>query len=264
MLTPAQFYLEHYDARDPFGSYLGRDRNGPGHLGSDFNGLPEGTEIPSWCEGVVVANGYSSAIGWYLIIRTIHGGWAGFYHLKAQSPLAVGAAVKFGQFIGLLGNTGTTSNGAHLHTMWSTRSGVPGTGQVEDPWPAIQMIIAAYAAQLKERIDMTQGNFPRRNDKTGTIYWEREPGAPLYALSAAEWADLKQGGAEFVNFAPTVMDEWVARVGLVTNPGLAFAPRAAIEVGNVEVDNVEVIKRLDALPAAIAKAFFEEQKKAGN
>lgn len=50
-------------------------------------------------------------------------------------------------------------------------------------------------------------------------------------------------------------DKWIAK---------AKAAGGTVEVGTVNLDNTEVLKRLDALPAAIATAFFAEQKKAGN
>ncbi len=133
MLTPAQFYAK-YDANDPFGNI--RPATGRAHLGSDFP-WAEGTEIPSWVAGVVSAAGFNSVIGWYVIIRTARG-WAGFYHLRAASPVQVGQAVSFGQLVGIVGNTGSASIGAHLHVMWSTTDGTPGTGSVSDPYPAIR------------------------------------------------------------------------------------------------------------------------------
>lgn len=136
MLTPAEFYAK-YDSTDPFGNKTPpRSPNGPGHLGSDFP-WAEGTDIPSFLTGTVTAAGWSSIIGWYIVVKS-GAGWGMFYHLRERPPLEVGAPVSFGQFIGNVGNTGTASRGAHLHVGWSTTTGTPGTGSVSDPWPVIQ------------------------------------------------------------------------------------------------------------------------------
>lgn len=136
MMTVAEFYAV-YAADDPFGSYKDRDPNGPGHLGSDFP-WGAGTEIPSWVSGEVVRVGFSRAIGYYVVIAGDGGGYALFYHLLEHSHLAVGDRVKFGDKIGLVGNTGTTSNGNHLHAGFSPTDPTPGTGAVVDPWPLIR------------------------------------------------------------------------------------------------------------------------------
>lgn len=138
------WYIDHYDSSDPFGSYAGRVAAGPGHLGSDFNGrgdnpdLPAGSEIPSWCAGTVVGSGYNTVIGWYVVVETA-GGWAMFYHLIGPG-LTYGSAVSVGTIIGRVGNTGTSSNGAHLHVGFSRTSRTAGTLSVIDPWPLIRNI----------------------------------------------------------------------------------------------------------------------------
>jgi hypothetical protein len=143
MMTPQQFYLEHYDAGDPFGN-----TNPPRttrHLGSDFNGMPGGTEIPSWAAGTVTAVGSNSVIGNYLMMRTEHGGWAGFYHMDLPAPHSVGEHIDFGELIGPLGQTGSAAIGNHLHAYWSVVNGTPGGGNVADPWPAIVTIISLFS-----------------------------------------------------------------------------------------------------------------------
>lgn len=141
MLTPENFYLGHYDAGDPFGNVR---PSGNKHLGSDFNGLASGTEIPSFCDGTVSSNGYNSAIGNYLAIRTGIG-WFFFYHMRSKSPRAVGQVVKYGELLGWLGNTGSTSMGAHLHVGYSPIDPTPGTGNVADPMQHIRAVIKQHS-----------------------------------------------------------------------------------------------------------------------
>lgn len=266
MLTPAEFYLNHYDASDPCYVVPGAIRR---HLGSDFNGLPEGTEIPSWCTGSVTANGWSSVIGWYLIIRTIHGGWAGFYHLKSKSPLGVGAAVSYGQFIGQLGNTGTASIGAHLHCLWSTRDGSPGTGDVDDPWTAIKVVIAFYTNPIEiEEIEMSQPHYicftGTDPDQYALISVEIEGGYKRSTVleDGEAFSYIAANGAPVYCKTQAQFDNTLKLAAQLRNEYLSSQGR--VEVGSVIIDNTEVLKRLDALPVAIAVAFFAEQKKAGN
>lgn len=190
MMTPAQFYAN-YDAADPFGSHVGRDPNGPGHLGSDFP-WPAGTEIPSWVSGTVVRVGFSSAIGYYVVIQRGTGGYALFYHLLEHSALAVGDTVTVGQLVGLVGNTGTLSRGDHLHVGFSLTDPTPGTGAVVDPWP---LIVAAITPKRK-RSPMSAVLV--RTDDSPTFYlWNTATGASTAVSNVAELAKLQE-------FLPTI------------------------------------------------------------
>lgn len=145
--SPAWFYLGHYDHSDPFGSYAGgRNPNGPGHLGSDFNGMPEGTQIPAFCNWVFFAKGYNSFIGHWLTLRTPEG-YAFVYHMQQPSPLNNRDSGLFGELWGYLGNTGSVSTGAHTHIGFSTTDSTAGTGAVTDPLPIIQAEINANLNQ---------------------------------------------------------------------------------------------------------------------
>lgn len=155
MMTIAEFYAA-YDASDPFGSHKNRDPNGPGHLGSDFI-WPAGTEIPSWVAGTVVWRGFLYSIGYCVVIHD-GAGFALFYHLAQMSSLNVGDRVELGGLVGLVGNTGTLSQGDHLHAGYSPDDPTPGTGRVVDPWPLILAAITPEPRNESE-IDMTQLNY---------------------------------------------------------------------------------------------------------
>lgn len=137
-MTPQEFYA---NVGDRFG-VIGGDRVNP-HRGVDFP-WGQGTPIPSWCAGTVVRNEYNSVIGWIIAIET-SGGWAGFCHMASQSPLPVGSSVSFGQTVGLVGNTGSASRGAHLHATFSTVGNHPGTSPVVDPLPWILANLSSTA-----------------------------------------------------------------------------------------------------------------------
>jgi Peptidase family M23 len=136
-MTAATFYLT-YDSSDPFGNTK-PPRTNP-HLGSDFP-HKAGTPVPSWVVGSVVGVGSNSAIGNYIILRTVLNSktaWVLNYHLQTLPTLKVGATVTFDQILGAVGDTGTLSSGNHLHVGVSFTSSTAGTGAgLVDPWPHI-------------------------------------------------------------------------------------------------------------------------------
>lgn len=91
-------------------------RDGRMHEGIDF-GVPEGTPIPASNAGTVTGNGYGSGTGWYVDITHPQNIRTRYFHMVAQSDVAIGTVVSKSQVIGFVGNTGN-SFGAHLH--WET------------------------------------------------------------------------------------------------------------------------------------------------
>lgn len=91
-------------------------RDGRMHEGIDF-GVPEGTPIPASNAGTVTGNGFGSGTGWYVDITHPGNIRTRYFHMVAQSDVAIGTVVSKSQVIGFVGNTGN-SFGAHLH--WET------------------------------------------------------------------------------------------------------------------------------------------------
>ena len=95
-----------------------RKKNGmQPHSGADW-ARPEGTPIPSISNGTVVLQQWSDVLGNVSVVRTMGKDkalyYVGYCHLKAEG-LEVGTKVKEGETVGLVGNTGSASSGAHLH-----------------------------------------------------------------------------------------------------------------------------------------------------
>jgi murein DD-endopeptidase MepM/ murein hydrolase activator NlpD len=107
------------------------------HSGVDW-ARPEGTPIPSVANGTIVLQQWSDVLGNVSVLRVMGKDkalyYVGFCHLKAEG-LKVGTKVKEGDVIGLVGNTGSASSGAHLHlTVSKELKGVFGPTSVkQDP-----------------------------------------------------------------------------------------------------------------------------------
>ena len=93
------------------------------HLGSDFakTGEITGAYIYSMCDGTVLSAGYSSSMGYYVIIESDdideHTGnpfTIRYMHMNSAPLVSAGQHVQAGTIIGYVGNTGQ-STGAHLH-----------------------------------------------------------------------------------------------------------------------------------------------------
>ena len=124
----------HYDASDPFGHI--RD-NGKPHLGSDYNGVPAGTPFAICASGTVVINQWSSVLGWVLGVHNDDGKFMGYAHQLVKAPHTLGDTVSIGETGGQVGDTGSASNGAHLHiSLGDTIDAIFGVG-VQDPYAYI-------------------------------------------------------------------------------------------------------------------------------
>lgn len=135
-MTPEEFYALVGDLFDATA-----DRPHP-HRGVDFP-WDAGTPIPTWCDGVVVANFWHDVLGWVIVIAT-SGGWAGHCHMLSQSPLPVGTKVNYGDIIGTVGATGEVT-GPHDHATFSTVGDSPATSPVVDPLPWIRSAMRGVA-----------------------------------------------------------------------------------------------------------------------
>jgi murein DD-endopeptidase MepM/ murein hydrolase activator NlpD len=113
------------------------------HSGTDW-AMKAGTPIPAIANGTVVGIFESKILGHVLVQRVMDKNkkvwFIGYCHLHKKPTLAEGTRVKAGEPIGLVGNTGSASTGAHLHaTLSRTLKGVFGTtAQKADLYKAIE------------------------------------------------------------------------------------------------------------------------------
>jgi murein DD-endopeptidase MepM/ murein hydrolase activator NlpD len=100
-----------------------RAKNGD-HLGLDIKSKTGDTNVYAFANGTVTQSGYNSANGNCVVIKhTISGKTVySFYgHLKSRT-VYVGQKVSKGSKIGVIGNTGSSSTGVHLHFAISTQN----------------------------------------------------------------------------------------------------------------------------------------------
>ena len=87
------------------------------HSGLDF-AMPIGTPIPALANGTIVLNQESKVLGHVVVLRIMDKqkklAYIGYSHLQ-KPGLPVGTKVKEGETVGLVGNSGSASSGAHLH-----------------------------------------------------------------------------------------------------------------------------------------------------
>lgn len=121
-----------YDAGDLFGS-LGYGRKN-GHTGSDWI-VPAGSSVPAIGDGVVVAGGWHDGNGNYVCVKLEDGHHFAYLHLQAAASVNVGERITRGQIIAKSGNSGTNSQGAHLHiTISDSIQAYVGLGNKVDPF----------------------------------------------------------------------------------------------------------------------------------
>lgn len=84
------------------------------HRGQDW-APGAGKVIPAITDGKVVANFWSDALGHCIIQSTTDKLWVLYAHLEAKPNLSIGHAVKLGDSVGKVGNSGTSTTGSHLH-----------------------------------------------------------------------------------------------------------------------------------------------------
>lgn len=84
-----------------------------GHIGSDY-GVSTGTPVFAVSNGVIADSGWTDLVGNYVRVDHDNGVTTRSIHLSSRS-VNTGDRVTAGQQIGLSGNTGTASQGPHLH-----------------------------------------------------------------------------------------------------------------------------------------------------
>jgi len=126
-----------YDATDPFGN-AAPPRKYP-HTGSDWL-CPTGTVVRAVLPGVVTATGWNDGNGFYVAQSLPDGRFWSYIHLS-EIAVKVGDVLAEGTPVALSGNTGTNSQGPHLHCSLSTSPSVfVGAPTLSDPWAFLQSI----------------------------------------------------------------------------------------------------------------------------
>lgn len=103
---------------DPFGVHTeARKKAGLGpHRGTDWGKGVKGKTIPAVTSGKIAKIVESKGLGWVVVQANANGKlFIGYCHLRDKPTLRVGQAVKMGDPIGVVGNTGSFSAGDHLH-----------------------------------------------------------------------------------------------------------------------------------------------------
>jgi murein DD-endopeptidase MepM/ murein hydrolase activator NlpD len=97
----------------PVQGFVSQEYKRAGHTGIDIV-ASEGTPVHAAGDGVVVFSGWTYKDG-YILILYHHGGYLTCYRHNAQNLVMVNQPVKQGDVIALLGNSGESSSGPHLH-----------------------------------------------------------------------------------------------------------------------------------------------------
>jgi murein DD-endopeptidase MepM/ murein hydrolase activator NlpD len=112
------------------------------HRGVDF-AIAGGTPIPSATHGEVTFSGWTDVLGNVVVIKDPKDVYWGYCHMREASKLRVTQKVHCGDIVGLVGNTGSASRGAHLHFTCSVEPNGYKQGAVIDPISALERRIAA-------------------------------------------------------------------------------------------------------------------------
>ncbi|MCA0218438.1 MAG: M23 family metallopeptidase [Actinobacteria bacterium] len=216
-----------------------------GHRGTDFAPDGGGTVL-AVSDGVVVRVEYQSGLGWVMVVRDPDAVFWGLSHLEERPPVEVGARVWIGITpVGDVGDTGTLTDGRHLHFTMSFTSDNPGTGSTFDPIPYITARLSSTAGGGSTPIATTEEDDmnPRvikKTAKEGAEEWmivapwitgptKKERGyrvttnqstgfawARLYAPAGAPHATLdREDYIKTQDEARVLRDEWIATMKLV-------------------------------------------------
>jgi hypothetical protein len=152
-------------------SYGFKDPRYPSHLGVDIGWIQMGLkdpEIYAWEYGIVVRSLYDSRGGNIIVISHDMGDHVyitRYIHLKTRD-VVVGDRVERGQRIGIGGNTGTNTTGAHLHfELWTAPKGyVYSVSDISkyavDPVPFIFKLAGQDLRGGFTTMNITKTNFP--------------------------------------------------------------------------------------------------------
>jgi murein DD-endopeptidase MepM/ murein hydrolase activator NlpD len=135
---------------DPFG-VVTEDRKKAGlgpHRGTDWGNGVKGKSIPAVTSGKIELITESEGLGWVLVQSNANGKlFIGYCHLKSKPTWKVGDTIKMGQRIGFVGNTGSYSDGDHLHATLGPKVDSYSRGKVYDLHAYIAKHIEAWNAK---------------------------------------------------------------------------------------------------------------------
>lgn len=97
----------------PVTGFVSQEFKGANHTGLDIVAA-EGTPVRAAGDGVVIFSGWTYKDGYILMIYH-HGGYITCYRHNSQNLVVANQAVKQGEVVALLGNSGESSSGPHLH-----------------------------------------------------------------------------------------------------------------------------------------------------
>ena len=264
-----------YDSSDGFGSML--KRRTP-HKGIDYM-VPTGTVATSPCGGTIINAQWSNELGNVVGVAFDDGMFGGLAH-NSDFLVNVGQRVELGTPLSATGNTGSASQGPHLHfSLGSTPGAVFGEGYgstLVDPFAYIQNHLTAAAGGNSSPV--------RTGSNAVTLYHRQGTTPTLYALAGdspgtpANWLEttaqsLANGWSDQIGGPSTGLNDetWA----LYKKSYLASLSSTGGAPG-VPADNTAVLKSLAELTAAvvakpnpptataIAEAIILEQKKPGN
>lgn len=123
------------------------------HRGVDF-AVAGGTPIKSATDGVVVVDKWSTVLGNVVVVKDPKGRFWGYCHMRDASKLNIGDKVVAGEtVIGLVGNTGSASRGAHLHFTCGLTMDSVFNGKVVDPIVVLEREIAKTAPKAAPKAE---------------------------------------------------------------------------------------------------------------
>jgi hypothetical protein len=188
---PVCYRLPFGNIGDRWGATAGRTNP---HRGVDF---PQGagTAIPAVADGVVAVNTWNGCLGNVIVLSHADGMYSGYSHMNGRSGLGVGTRVSKGQTIGHVGNTGSCSQGAHLHLTMSDHASGYYSGTTVDP--------IAYINSHTTCAPPNKAPIGAFDAATCALVngWAQDPDEPSRAISVHVYMDGPAGDANARSFA---------------------------------------------------------------
>lgn len=105
-----------YVCGNDWGTYYSKRPDRPYHCGIDIASRTGSTDVKAAANGTIVRSGWNSANGYYVVIQhTLSGKTVYSFYAHLSSISRSSGYVAQGTKIGVMGNTGSSSSGAHLH-----------------------------------------------------------------------------------------------------------------------------------------------------